>query len=209
MEFDQLRTRSKRPLSGLLLLLLAITLIVAMLPQGTAEAVTCKFKHKVQEGETLIYISYLYGIDWQLIAEANKMTAPYLVAPGQTLCIPEGTKPSNTNTSTTTSKNATLQVVPGQNEILVSVENFGKKTSYYIRVWPADTNDSYRIGHFTTNKEGDFTGWFRMPYFLHRSPRMTLCVKNVWTDEASCVKYGDIFVYYPLVRGRCAGKSGR
>jgi hypothetical protein len=99
--------------------------------------------------------------------------------------------------------------VAGQNELLVSVENFAKKTSYYVRISPASDRVIYRLGQFTTNKDGDFTDWFRVPYYVKRTPQMTLCLKNVWTDKVSCVKYDDIFVYYPFIRPNCGPKEPR
>jgi len=203
------RTMSNRLFAAVVIGLLVFTFFVSMLPQFSADAQACKFRHTVKQGETLIYIGNLYGVDWLEVAKENKLQPPYTVVAGQVLCIPSGTKPASTPGSQNTGGAPTLQVVPGHNEILVSVENFPKKTGYYVRVFPAHMNVSYRIGHFTTNKDGDFTDWFRMPYYIQRSPNMTLCVKNVWTDAASCVRYGDTFVYYPFVNGRCAGKAGR
>ena len=210
MDLDRSWTKSHKLFAAMMIFILTVTLFVSLVPQGDVRAVTCKFKHKVEQGETLIYIANLYGVDWEKIADANNLQPPYTVIEAQVLCIPEGTKPGNT--STTDDKNKTppaLQVVPGQNDLLLSVENFPKKTSYYVRIIPAHVNVSYRLGHFTTNKEGDFTDWFRVPYFVKRSPQMTLCVKNVWTDKTSCIKYDDIFSYYPFVRGKCSPKEGR
>lgn len=210
MELDHQMTKSTRTFPLLLAAFLILTLVVSALPTSLASAVTCKFKHKVQEGETLIYIGNLYSVDWVKIADANNLNPPYTVTAGQVLCIPEGEKPANTTSSTNKeTKNATLQAVPGMNEILVSVENFPPKVSYYIRIFPSSKPVSYRIGHFTTNKEGDFTDWFPVPYFIARSPQMTLCVKNVYTDKSSCVKYGDLTAVFPFVIGKCSPKEGR
>lgn len=210
MEFDQKKNQPSKQIVLVMSIVLILTLLVSALPQSAASAVTCKFRHTVLQGETLIYLGDLYNVDWLKIADANNLVPPYTVTAGQVLCIPEGEKPANTTTTTTESGNApAIQVVPGQNRILVSVENFAKKTSYFIRISPASDNISYRIGHFTTNKEGDATDWFRVPYNVKRSPTMTLCVKNAWTDAVSCVKYDDIFVYYPFIRPYCAPKEPR
>ena len=208
MDFEHSGTKSRNTFTAVMMVVLTLTLLAGLLPQSSAGAVTCKFKHKVSQGETLIYIANLYAVGWEKVADANNLQPPYTLIEAQVLCIPEGEKPAGT-TNDNDKNPPVLQVVPGQNKILVSVENFGKKTSYFIRVSPADWDTTYKIGYFTTNKEGDFTKWFRMPYTIKRSPQMTLCVKNAWTDAASCVRYDDIFVYYPFIRGRCAPKEGR
>ena len=49
-----------------------------------------QFSHVVKQGETLFLISLHYGVVWTQIAEANNITAPYVIFPGQTLVIPGG-----------------------------------------------------------------------------------------------------------------------
>ncbi len=210
MDLETIKTRTHRPLVVVMSFFLAITLFVSALPQYSAGAVTCKFKHKVQQGETLIYIGDLYGVDWLKIADASKLSPPYTITAGQVLCIPEGTKPSGSTTETTsTTAGAILQVSPGLSQVLVSVENFPKKTAYFVRISSASSNVNYRLGQFVTNKEGDFTDWFRVPAFIRRTPQMTLCVKNAWTDKVSCVKYDDISVYIPSLLNPGCSKVGR
>ncbi|HSM57614.1 MAG TPA: LysM peptidoglycan-binding domain-containing protein [Candidatus Sulfomarinibacteraceae bacterium] len=46
--------------------------------------------HTVQANETLFRISLQYGVSWTSIAEANDLTSPYVIYPGQTLVIPGG-----------------------------------------------------------------------------------------------------------------------
>jgi len=210
MELEISKTRPHRPLVVVMSVFLAITLLVSALPQYSVGAVTCKFKHKVLQGETLIYIGNLYGVDWLKIADASKLSPPYAITAGQVLCIPEGTKPSGTTSETTsTTGNATLLVSPGINQVLVSVENFPKKMAYFVRISSPKNNINYRLGQFTTNKEGDFTGWFKVPSYISRSLQMNLCVKNAWTDKVSCVKYDDIAVYIPSLINPGCSKAGR
>jgi LysM repeat protein len=210
MKFNQSETKFTRSVTLVICITLFLTLLLSVFPQSLAAAVTCKYKHKVLQGETLTYIANLYGTSWNKIADANNLKPPYTVAPGQVLCIPEGDKDANTTPNSKKGKEPVLQVSPGMNEVLVSVENFPKKTSYYVRVSPANSPVAYRLGVFTTNKEGDFTDWFKVPPYVRRSPTMTLCVKNVWTDSASCVKYTDMVYAFPfLIGGNCKPKEGR
>ena len=211
MILNQPQTAIRRSTTLVVCVALVLTLLLSALPQSQAAAVTCKYKHKVLQGETLTYIANLYGIDWTKIASANSMSTPYTVIPGQVLCIPGGEKTSGTTTTTKKGKEPVFTVSVGLSKLLVSVENFPKKTSYYVRVSPNNRPLSYRIGVFTTNKEGDFTDWFDLPAFVMRAPKMTVCVKNVWTDAASCMKIEDLVYIYPfLINSHCsAGASPR
>ncbi len=51
---------------------------------------TPQFTHMVKSGETLLSISLQYGISWPAIAEANDISSPYVIFPGQSLIIPGG-----------------------------------------------------------------------------------------------------------------------
>jgi len=47
--------------------------------------------YTVKNGDTLFNISQQYGIKWDLIAQINNLTEPYMVRAGQTLKIPQAT----------------------------------------------------------------------------------------------------------------------
>lgn len=49
-----------------------------------------QFTHVVNRGETVFLISVRYGVSWSAIAQANNLTPPYVIYPGQTLLIPGG-----------------------------------------------------------------------------------------------------------------------
>lgn len=57
---------------------------------GAASAPDSEVTHTVQGGETLFSISLSYGVTWTDIAEANDLTSPYVIYPGQSLVIPGG-----------------------------------------------------------------------------------------------------------------------
>jgi LysM repeat protein len=209
MKLSKSETNIARSVTLLICLTLILTVVLSVIPQSQAAAVTCKYKHKVVQGETLTYIANLYGISWNKIADANNLQPPYTVAPGQVLCIPEGEQNASTTPKPKKGKEPVLQVSSGLSMVLVSVENFPKRTSYYVRVSPAGNKVSYRLGVFTTNKAGEFTAWFKMPSYVRRSATMTLCVKNVWTDTASCVKYPDLIYNFPYVPIQHSPKDGR
>ena len=124
----------------------AIAMVLVLFAQtSSVNAATCKFKHKVVAGETLIYIGQLYQYDWREIAEVNDIKEPYVLTAGQVLCIPGGTKPEDTTTTTTTTeegettttttkKEPTLTTGASMNSVYVKVEGFPKYTTYYINI---------------------------------------------------------------------------
>jgi LysM repeat protein len=209
MKLEKPETKIYPSIALLICFTLILTMLLTVFPQSQAAAVACAYKHKVQQGETLTYIANLYGISWTLIADANKLTAPYSVTPGMVLCIPEAKQNPKVTPNSKKGAKPVLQVSSGLNEVLVSVENFPKRTSYYVRVYPADRPVSYRLGVFTTNKEGDFTDWFKLPAYVRRTSTMTLCVKNAWNDAASCLKYADLVYHFPYVAPNHSPKDGR
>ncbi len=73
MKLQNLELWSNRPFRLVLSLVLVFTLLASAFPQFSASAVTCKYKHKVLQGETLMYIADLYGVSWQKIADASNL----------------------------------------------------------------------------------------------------------------------------------------
>lgn len=124
---------------------LILAIVWTAFAQTTAAcAAACKFKHKVQPGETLIYIGQLYQYDWREIAKANDIKEPYVLTSGQVLCIPGGTKPADTTTTTTTTeegtttkttkKEPTMTTGASMNSVYIKVEGFPKNTVYYVNI---------------------------------------------------------------------------
>jgi LysM repeat protein len=208
MESD-LTNKRIQPRLALLSVVLLLTLLVSALPQMPAAAVTCKFKHTVEAGDTIQYLANLYQVDWTEIADANDLLPPYTITVGQVLCIPSGTEPAGTTNKKDDKNPAKLDVVPQLSHVYVSVENFQPKTSYFVRIFPRSTNVSYRIGVFTTNKEGDFADWFNIPAYVPRSAKMGVCVKNAWTDAVSCVKYEEPYSVGGVLLPLFCDKEGR
>ena len=189
------QTLSGRPFYRVVSVLLLLALCLAAFPQ-TSPALAkgaCKFKYKVQSGDTVAYIAFLYSINWMKIVEANDLTPPYTLSIGQVLCIPEGaTAPTETSTSTSSgSKKAKekITVFASFDSLLVSVENFPKLSIYYVRVFKKSNMVGYRIGRMRTNKEGKASERFKVPGFMAGVKNPIVCLKNVRTDEAICSNY--------------------
>jgi hypothetical protein len=208
MEIDR-KNKQIRPMLALLSAILVLILVMSALPQSLAAAQNCKFKHTVEAGDTIHYLANLYGVSWEEIAEANNLLPPYTITVGQVLCIPGGTAPAQTTKTPSADKQPRLEVVPGISHVYVSVENFTPKTSYFVRIFPRTQEVSYRIGVFTTNKDGDFADYFKIPGYVPRSASMGVCVKNAWTDAVSCVKYEEPYSEGGILIKLFCDKQGR
>ena len=73
MKGNTIQIRSSRFSMAMMSIFLVLTILLSGLPQFQAAAVTCKYKHKVEAGETLYYISSLYQTNWEDIAKANNL----------------------------------------------------------------------------------------------------------------------------------------
>jgi LysM repeat protein len=65
-------------------------------------------EYKVKNGDTLFNISQEYNIKWDLIAQINNLSEPYMLHAGQTLKIPQATTSKVPNKIYTVQKNDTL-----------------------------------------------------------------------------------------------------
>ncbi len=213
MASDQKQGRTSRVVVMMSLVLL-ISLLISAVPQMQASAVTCKYKHTVAAGETLMVIGFLYTVDYLDIAKANNIQPPYAITAGQVLCIPSGTAPEGGASGTQTPNNnkktkASLDITINMGHVLVTVKSFTPRTPYYVRMYARNNGVSYRIGNFTTDKNGNWEGWIKIPLELPRERQMTVCVKNTWTDAVSCARETDqIFIQSIYLKTHCK-KEGR
>ncbi|MFN2127991.1 MAG: LysM peptidoglycan-binding domain-containing protein [Anaerolineales bacterium] len=196
MKILSLNKSSKTILFGLSALLV-VSVVAAVFVQPAAAA-TCKFKHKVQPGETLSSIADLYGADWREIAEANKLKEPYVLQVDQVLCIPSGSKPADTDSedSEEVSSGPVINVQMGLVSILVEVKGLAKKTVYHLLVGNYPGSYTTNIARFKTNSNGYYKDYFKLPnYYYLQAPRAQVCVKNVWTDKTGCTIIDNLSYY--------------
>ncbi|MGE5392942.1 MAG: LysM peptidoglycan-binding domain-containing protein [Candidatus Saccharibacteria bacterium] len=76
--------------------------------------------YTVKNGDTLFNISQQYGIRWDLIAQINKLSEPYVLKPGQQLKIPQGTTSKLPGKVYTIKQNDTLATIAKQYNITVA-----------------------------------------------------------------------------------------
>jgi len=204
MILNQKRTQYKKITLGLISFFLMFMLIMAAIPLTSASAVVCKYHHTVQAGETLFYIAQLYNVNYLEIAKANNLTDPYTIMVGDKLCIPGGTDPTTQPDSD--KDKASFVGYANLGHVYIEIKNFPKLTNYYVRLQTPNGVDITKLIeqreyfgdarlNFRTDKNGDFSGWFKAPMDLARYPNMEICVKNVLTDALSCAGYEDYYAY--------------
>jgi len=170
--------------------LIVMSFSAAVLVQPAA-AVTCKFRHPVEAGETVSSIAALYDISYLDIVEANNLKEPFTLQIDQRLCIPSGSQPSDTeDTEDGETGGPSLNALLGFRSILVVVNNITENTVVNLRVGNYPSNKLITIGSFKTDKNGHYEGYFSLPSYEYlQSSKVLVCIKNVWTDEVAC----DIF----------------
>jgi LysM repeat protein len=77
-------------------------------------------QYTVKNGDTLFNISQQYNVRWDLIAQINNLSAPYLLHAGQTLKIPQSTTASVPNKIYTVKNGETLDQIAKEFNITVN-----------------------------------------------------------------------------------------
>ena len=178
-------------ISRTIAILLVLTTFMAFHPQPAQAA--CAFKYTVQSGDSLYGIANRFSVKFDDLVEANKLTTPYLIYVGQVLCMPKGAiKPVTTPVPGTTPSASTKKVPVIAGVYLgdiswVGVSNFPRERIYYVNAYPAEKGywsyPSYKIGMITTDKNGQFGAWFHLPSEMGSPYTITVCVKDVITDD--------------------------
>jgi hypothetical protein len=185
--------RSNQIIGKVIAIFLVLSFLLASYPQPAQAA--CAFKYKVQAGDSLYGLAALFEVSFEDLVEANDLKTPYIIYVGQVLCVPPGgVKPEETTTTdTTTTTTTTTKKVPTvagihQGTIAwISVTNFPKERIYYVNVYPGAkyywSFPRYKVGMVWTDKEGQFGYWFQMPVQVEDEELITICVKDVLTDD--------------------------
>ena len=188
-----MKTNKSQIVSRVSIILISVLLLTSVFAASFVQpafAQACKFKHKVQPGETLSSIAFDYGADWREIADANKLKEPYVLQVDQVLCIPSGSKPADEvdeDEANTSSSGPSMDVLIGLTSMWLEVRGLAKETVYNLQIGNYPGLYTIKIDRFKTNNNGYYEGWIILPkYYYLQKPKMQVCVKNVWTDEVGC-----------------------
>ncbi len=167
-------------------LLLAIAILVTALPQAVqaesnTSTATCASTHIVLKGETTSSIANLYGMPWGDIARANNLKKPYNINPGDKLCIPykKGATPLK----------GTIAITAKGDKLTIKASNFKDTFLFFVKAKDALANNApwYRIGGLTVTKgKKTQTTTYTLPKDLRKTTVLSVCLKNVYTDDLTC-----------------------
>lgn len=180
-----------RKLQRLMMALLAFIIAVG----GTglvfqpAQAAACSYYHTVFHGQSLSWIGRYYGVNWKSIANANGLTWPYVIVPGQVLCIPGGgyypPYPGPVD------KGWSFAVVNVQKDVDVTIRTSNMPSNVLFDVLVGkSTGGSYDwrdVGDLDSGKGGRFKATFGIPADFAGVPtlvvRLVQAKKNTTVDR--------------------------
>ncbi len=168
----------------LLSLALALAILAASLPQPVqaATAVACDtFFYTVKAGDTTTSIAQAFGLKWKEIASANNLKYPYKLKVGQQLCIP-----SKSDTSEDEDLKVSVVVIGGN--VTVKASGASVRSVFKVKARPGNVGIGgyFVLGNFKVPKKTAVTGVFSLPKDLRTVSPITVCLKNVTTDELIC-----------------------
>jgi LysM repeat protein len=188
MNSQPVNSLSRRSLQLFIGVLLALSLVVAAIPQN-AQAYSysyCKTWYYVQEGDSTPKIAHKYGLKWREIARANNLRIPTKLTVGQRLCIPtEGTVVNYLSPSTATKD---VRVGSRNNLIWVKASGFDKQNLFYVKIRDitSGAGEWHRLGRLKINRWSIATSYYVLPEELRSSIYMQVCLKNAHTDKTIC-----------------------
>ncbi len=166
-----------------------ILLLFSYAPTSAAAQSRCQDTYTVKYGDYLIKIATDYeGINFLDIARANDLEAPYTLTFGQKLCIPKQTVGASTGGTTTSITSSNFSLRKQGSKLRLSVENLQRNEIYFVKV--ADAGKSslewFKVGLLTTDRNREGKGTYSLPDKLASASALTVCLKNVATDDVIC-----------------------
>jgi LysM repeat protein len=157
-------------------------------------AQTCSTYHSVASGETLSSISVKYNVSVQEIATANDLKEPYQIYVGQRLCIPgSAVVATATTTAAAAADGPDFTVKAGKDPFTfeIATVEYPANSPLFIRVLRPGSSPliTAKLGTMKTNKSGVAKRVVRLPKPFRDANRLTLCLKNAYTDDAQCKSF--------------------
>lgn len=172
--------------------LVALALLVASLPQSNVAAQTtqtnCRTFYVVQEGDTTPKIAQTYGFKWRVIARANDMNPADKLVVGERLCIPPADTTDDDDRQSANPR-ATITATISGGRIVLATSNFSTRSAFKVKVRPATTGVGgwHVVGNLNIGRNESLTTVYTLPQELRGVPNISVCLKNLTTDELHCV----------------------
>lgn len=140
------------------MLIISVAAFAQPVAASNQAAVSCKQWHTVKSGETLSSIARIYGVKWQDIAKLNNLSSPYLIRPGQKLCI-SATSTIVTPTPPPPPINTNVRVyatrVKEDMEVTLAGKSLAANTTYTVYLSKYKNTKSERLKAGTVNSDNN------------------------------------------------------
>lgn len=201
------------------MVLLAVIILVAGtgLSAHPAQAAACTYYHTVQRGQSLSWIGRYYGVNYRYLAQINGLTYPYVIYPGQVLCISYGGGAPTYPGVNYGWSYAIINVVQNTS-VTVRTSNFPSNVKFtvYIGKQQSGGSDWKKVADLDSDKGGTFKTVFNIPADFNGDTnlvmRITQAKKNIsvdryfanipgWSGTGGLNPYNPHYPYYPWYGG--------
>jgi LysM repeat protein len=162
-----------------ILSILVATLGVAASP---ALASSCAKYHTVQKGEYLVQIGRYYGIDWRYIAQINGIYYPWVIYPGQQLCIKlsGGAPPPPPPPSPGSIMTFSIVKVVQDQSVTIQTYNMPAKDTFTVTMGPMGSKgiNGYVVGKTDSGKGGSRQFTYDIPGQLKGSYQIAIRMQS-------------------------------
>ena len=159
-----------------LAVMIALAVLAAAAPKP-AQAGVCEENYTVKAGDTIYKISKKFDVTVYKIARANNMDKPYVVTPGEDLCIPKTPAPSSNYTWSAALKNG---------KVSVEGDKFKKSWPLFVKVREDVGDPWYKLGKVVTSKQGELEKTYTLPKGVNNAKVLYVCLKDGVTNYLDC-----------------------
>ncbi len=163
------------------LVLIALAVVIAGLGFNTlpAQGATCTEYYTVKKGEYLSLIARRYEVGWRNLAEINNLKSPWVIYPGQKLCISED---GGSTPKPQPGKIPTISIVSVERDesVTIKTSNFPANDSFDVLMGPFGTKgiNGKLVETIKSGKGGSFTSNFKIPGSLHGSRQIAIRLQS-------------------------------
>jgi len=172
---------TKSSLKNLTFIFISLILLVASLGISAepASAATCTQFHTVKKGEYLSLIARQYGVGWRTLAEINNIKSPWVIYPGQKLCISQdgsvAPKPQPGKIPT-----FSIVSVDRDKSVTIRTSDFPANDRFDVLMGPIGSRgiDGKKVESISSGNGGTFTANFKIPASLQGSRQIAIRLQS-------------------------------
>jgi hypothetical protein len=163
--------------------LVIITLVILIASLGIsaqpASAATCTQFHTVKKGEYLSLIARQYGIGWRTLADINNIKSPWVIYPGQKLCI---SQEGSVTPKPQPGKIPTFSIVSVDKDksVTIKTSDFPANDRFDVLMGAMGTRgiNGKKVESISSGNGGTFTANFKIPASLQGSRQIAIRLQS-------------------------------